>query len=138
MKIATKIAGFLMSCLTLCASLQPVATMAQNTEMARPRSTIDLSRTDRLTGTPSVDPTSVPSCPAGSTLSGGACVLISNQSSAMCAVGQVLRGIQNGAPVCVAESSGGGGDGEWKKCPGGAKQPYVPYWDTCRFDSDGM
>lgn len=80
MKIATKIAGFLMSCLTLCASLQPVATMAQNTEMARPRSTIDLSRTDRLTGTPNPQETPL-SCPSGQVYSGGTCVLISNQNT---------------------------------------------------------
>ncbi|WP_194945319.1 hypothetical protein [Limnohabitans sp. DM1] len=82
MKIATKITGFLMSCMTLYASVQPLASMAQNTEMARPRSTIDLSRTDRLTGTPNPQENPL-SCPSGQVYSGGTCVLISNQSSSL-------------------------------------------------------
>ena len=81
MKIASKIAGFLMSCLTLCTAMQPVAAMAENTEMARPRSTIDLSRTDRLTGTPYGKDAAPYDCPSGQVLSGGVCVLISNQST---------------------------------------------------------
>jgi hypothetical protein len=35
--------------------------------------------------------------------------LISNQASVMCPAGEVLRGIQNGAPICVSTSAGGGG-----------------------------
>jgi hypothetical protein len=48
-------------------------------ERARPRSLVDHSRTDRLTGRPdqTLDPTY---CPSGQVYSGGTCVLISNQA----------------------------------------------------------
>jgi hypothetical protein len=49
-------------------------------ERARPRSLVDHSRTDRLTGNP--NPISMPGyCPSGQVFSGGSCVLISNQAA---------------------------------------------------------
>lgn len=53
--------------------LLPMLTGAQTFE--------DHTKIRTLSGKPSTPPTEVPSCPSGSTLSGGQCVLISNQSA---------------------------------------------------------
>ena len=80
MKSLCKIYGVFALCF---ATLLPVTAqqVQYSTEMARPRSTVDHTRTDRLNGKPKFDLTTVLSCPSGQTLSGGQCVLLPNQSA---------------------------------------------------------
>jgi hypothetical protein len=78
-------------------------------------------------------------CPAGSVYSGGECTLISNQAASfMCGSTQVMRGMQNGAPVCVDQAGGGGGGG-WKYCGNdGGNLIYVNENLPCPTPSTGM
>ena len=54
--------------------------------------------------------------------------MISNQSSVMCSGTQVMRGLQNGAAVCVEQSAGGGGGGGG----GGGSMQY-----RCQYTNGG-
>lgn len=80
MKSLKSIASLVLTALIGISSLATWPVAAQNTEVARPRSLVDHTRTDRLTGVPrrQDDPFY---CPPGQVNSGGACVLISNQSA---------------------------------------------------------
>ena len=95
----------------------------------------DHTKIRQLIGKPPTAATDMPSCPSGSTLSGGQCVLISNQATAMCPVGQVLRGIQAGTPVCVATSSGGGGGacGQYQWVYRDIGDSYQAFWEWVSY-----
>ena len=78
----------------LLGSILAFSAVAQ--EVARPRSTVDLTRTDRLTGTPRLD--GPLNCPAGQVFSGGSCVVMNTASGATILPGNVPSGTYtNGA-----------------------------------------
>lgn len=72
MKNTTSIPSFMIALLTFSSAILPTNSVAQGTEVARPRSLVDHTRTDRLIGSPGL--ADVPSCPNGQVYSGGTCV----------------------------------------------------------------
>lgn len=74
MKLITVMPSFMIALLTCSSAMLPNNSVAQGTEVARPRSLVDHTRTDRLTGDPLKTPANLMNCPNGQVYSGGTCV----------------------------------------------------------------